>query len=194
MNLDDYRTLFVVGSLALILAAASPGLNMIVPFLEGREEKFTELWILGPDNEAEGYPFNIEIDESQGPVYLGVRNRLGYTAYYLVYMKVRNGTQPSANRTRASPLDPVYEFRFVLSDGGEWKRPVVFSLGGQPDNISTISVNGLISQLVCTSEWNSSRGGFYYQLFFELWLYDEVAESFQFHNRFVSLWLNVTSV
>jgi hypothetical protein len=41
-------------------------------------------------------------------------------------------------------------------------------------------------------EWDDINSGFFYQLFFELWIYDAAASSFQFHNRSVGLWLNVT--
>ncbi len=193
MSLEGYRSLFVVGSLALILVAAFPGLSVMVSFPEG-EERFTELWMLGSDHGAEGYPFNVVIDESQGPVYLGVQNHLDYPAYYMVYVKLRNETQPSANKTMASSLDPVYEFQFFLSDDEEWERPVAFSFGGQPDNVRNVSVNGLVSPQIFSSTWNSSRRGYYYQLFFELWIYNKTTESFQFHNRFVSLWVNMTNV
>jgi hypothetical protein len=88
----------------------------------------------------------------------------------------------------------VYESRFFLSNDGEWEKPVVFSLSGQPSNISSISVNGLYSLLACTAAWNSSRAGLYYQLFFELWIYDSSEIGFQYHERVVGIWLNVSSV
>jgi uncharacterized membrane protein len=192
LRLEGYHSLFVIGCLVLALVAAYPAFREIVPIPEG--ESFTELWILGPDHKPEGYPFNVTINNLQGPIYLGVRNRLGYPAYYLVYLKIRNQTQLPANRTTASPLEPVYESRFFLSNSGEWEKSVVFSLSGQPDNISNVSVNGLYSPLSFTSAWNSSRAGLYYQLFFELWIYDSPENSFQYHERSVGLWLNVSSV
>jgi hypothetical protein len=40
--------------------------------------------------------------------------------------------------------------------------------------------------------WDSESHGFLFQLFFELWLYDLASQGFQYHNRFVGVWLNMT--
>jgi len=43
-----------------------------------------------------------------------------------------------------------------------------------------------------SSGWDLENSGFYYQVFFELWLYDTSLQGFQYHNRFVGIWLNMT--
>jgi hypothetical protein len=43
------------------------------------------------------------------------------------------------------------------------------------------------------SVWDVEFGGFYFQLFFELWRFDLASYGFRFHNRFVGLWLNMTA-
>ena len=191
MELEGYRKLFVVVSLVLMLIAACPVFSIFVSIPVAREF-FSEFWVLGPDHRAEDYPFNVGIDEVQGPVYVAVRNHMGYSVYYLVYVKVRNQTQPSANRTMPSPLDPVYEFRFLLSDRELWETPFVFSFQGEPSFVSGVSINGDVLPVNCSSMWDSVRDGFYYQLFFELWLYNSTLQDFQFHDRFVGIWLNMT--
>jgi len=55
MNLEDYRRVFSAGSLVLILIVASPSLGLIMPFRRGTE-RFSELWVLGPNHMAEDYP------------------------------------------------------------------------------------------------------------------------------------------
>lgn len=45
----------------------------------------------------------------------------------------------------------------------------------------------------CTVAWNSTDNGFFGYLFFELWLYNGTIGGFQYHERFVSLKLNMTS-
>lgn len=192
MELKEYRKLFGAASLILILFATYPVLSMIISIPTGREH-FTEFWILGPNHKAEDYPFNVGINEIQGPVHVAVRNHMGYSVYYLVYVKLRNQTQPSANRTMPSPLDPVYEFRFLLSDRGLWESPFVFSFEGEPSFISGVSINGDVLPVICSSTWDSERHGFYYQLFFELWLYNGTLRDFEYHDRFVWLWLNMTA-
>lgn len=198
MSLEDYRTLFMVGGLVLILVAAFPGLSVVVPFPRGGE-RFSELWILGPERMAEGYPFNVRAEEMQGPVYVGVRNHMGGSQSYLIYAKFRDRTQPLPNATASEPssLPPLYEFRFFLADGQTWEAPVRFTIEdlgfkGNGSFVAGISINDQVFPVNCSSSWDSENKGFHYELFFELWLYQEGSQSFGFHDRFVGIWLNMT--
>jgi len=199
VNLEDYRSVFLVGGLVLSLAVAFPGLSLVVPVPEG--ERFSELWLLGPERMAEGYPFTVRAEEMQGPFYVGVRNHMGSSQAYLVYAKFRNRTQPLPNITasEASPLPPLYEARFFLADGETWEAPVSFTIKdlrfeGNRSVVAGTSINDQVFPVVLSSRWDSEREGFYYQLFFELWLYQEKMQAFMFHNRFVGIWLNMTTV
>lgn len=199
MSLEDYRTLFMVVSLVLIIGAASPGLSVVVPFPRGGE-RFSELWLLGPELMAEGYPFNVEEEELQEPVYLGVSNHMGRSEYYMACVKFRNRNQPLPNITLSepSPLPPLYEFRFLLAEGEVWQAALAFrvrevSLRGDAVVVGGISINGVDSALDCPSAWDAGAKGFFYQLFFELWLYDGASQGFRYHNRYVGIWLNVTA-
>jgi len=128
-----------------------------------------------------------------------VGNQLGELGYYAVYVKFHNQTQQAPNFTTSepSPLNTTYEFRFFLSDGKVWEAPLTFAIENilLQQNFSlvqNISINGIVFPVDCTSTWDSDRNGFYYQMFFELWLYNMASQSFQYHNRFVGLWLNLT--
>ena len=198
MHIEEYKTLFVVGSLILMLVAVAPTLSLVVRIPSG-SERFSELWLLGPAHTAENYPFNVSVNE-QYRLFVGVGNHLGSSAYYVVYVKFSNQTQrlPNSTTSEPSPLPPLYEFRFVLSDGEVWETPLTFAI----DNVffqqnfslvQEISINGIVFPVNCTSTWDSDRNGFYYQMFFELWLYNTMSNSFQYHNRFVGIWLNMTS-
>ena len=197
MNFEDYRTLFQVGSLVFVLLAASPALSLVVSFPRGGES-FSELWLLGPNHMAEDYPFNVQAGESYS-LFLGVGNHLGHSAYYLVCAKFRNQTQPLPNASSSEPssLPSIYEFQFFLADGDVWETPVTFEILGasvQGDSlvVESVSVNDRILQVVCPLIWDSEYSGFYFQLFFELWLYNSARSSFEFHDRFVGIWLNMT--
>jgi len=197
MNLEEYRTVFVAGSLVLMLIAAAPTLSLIIAF-PGGSERFSELWLLGRNHMMEDYPFNVGVNESYS-VFVGVGNHLGGSEYYLVYVKFRNQTQqlPNSTTSEPSPLPPLYEFRFVLSDGEVWEAPLTFAvenvlLQQNFSIVQEVSINGIVFPVNCTSTWDSDRNGFYYQLFFELWLYNITSQKFQYHNRFVGIWLNVT--
>jgi uncharacterized membrane protein len=197
MKFQDYRTLFQVGSLVFVLLAASPALSLVVSFPRDGES-FSELWLLGPNHMAEDYPFNVQAGESYN-LFLGVGNHLGHSAYYMVYAKFRNQTQPLPNASSSEPssLSSIYEFQFFLADGDVWETPVTFEILGasvQGDSlvVESVSVNDRILQVVCPLIWDSEYSGFYFQLFFELWLYNSARSSFEFHDRFVGIWLNMT--
>jgi hypothetical protein len=199
VTLEEYRTLFMVGGLLLVLVAASPGLSVSFPFPE--VERFSELWLLGPGHMAEAYPFNVTAGAVQGPVYVGVANHMRASQFYLVYVKFRNQTQLLPNITTAepSPLPPLYEFRFVLADGESWEAPVRFvipdvAFAGNVSSIAEIVINDRRFPVDLSSRWDVEHAGFYYQLFCELWRYDSATQGFQFHDRFVTLWLNMTRV
>ena len=197
MNLEDYRTLFTTTGFVLMLVAASPILSMIIPF-SGSSERFSELWVLGPAHMAEDYPFNVAIAEEK-QIFVGVGNHMGQSAYYIVYVKLRNQTQAAPNSTISapSPLAPLYEFRAVVADGETWEAPVFFSFleasrFGDSFVVKRISINDAVFVVDYSSMWDSENMGFFYQLFFELWIYDDAGSSFGYHNRFVGLWLNMT--
>ena len=197
MNFEDYRTLFKVGSLAFVLLAASPALSLVVSFPRGGES-FSELWLLGQNHMVEDYPFNVQAGEDYS-LFLGVGNHLGYSAYYLVCAKFRNQTQPLPNASISEPssLSSAYEFRFFIADGDVWETPVIFqvlsaSFRGNVVVVDSVSVNDRAFQVGCSLTWDSENSGFYFQLFFELWLYNSTRSSFQFHDRFVGIWLNMT--
>jgi len=196
LKLDEFRILFLVAGLVLALIAASPALSLIS--LPRSGERFSELWLLGPDHKAESYPSNVR-NMTQYRIYVGVGNQLGELAYYAVYVKFRNQTQqlPNFTTSEPSPLPPLYEFRFSLSDGKVWEAPLTFAieyvlLQQNFSLVQTISINGMVFPVNCTSTWDLDRNGLYYQMFFELWLYNTTSSSFQYHNRFVGLWLNMT--
>jgi len=198
MNLEDYSTVFVTGSLILMLIAAAPALSLIIGF-PGGSERFSELWLLGPNHMMEDYPFNVKVNESYS-VFVGVGNHLGGSSYYLVYVKFRNQTQPLPNATASepSPLAPLYEFRAFVVGGGTWEKPLRFSVlwASRDDDsmfVDCLSINDVAFPVNASARWDSEFKGFYYQLFFELWLYNITSRSFQYHDRFVGIWLNMTS-
>jgi len=187
VNLEDYRTLFIVATLGLTLIVAAPALSMVVPVRSG-SERFSELWLLGPTHMAEGYPFNV-----------GVGNHMGCSEYYMVYVKFRNQTQPlpDVSDSKPSPLPPLYEFQFFVADGETWESLLMFeildvSVQGDSMFVGNVSINGVAFSVNSFSMWDSENNGYYYQLFFELWLYNRASHGFQYHNRFVGIWLNVT--
>jgi len=197
VNLEDYRTLFIVGTLGLALVAASPALGMVVPF-GGGSERFSEFWLLDGLHTTEYYPFDVGVNETYG-VFVGVGNHMGCSEYYVVYVKFRNSTQPlpDINGSTPSILPPLYEYRFFVGDGESWESRLTFGfedvvLEGDVVSVGDVVVNGVVLGVDASASWDSEYSGFYFQLFFELWRYDLASQGFRFHNRFVALWLNMS--
>jgi len=199
MNLEDYRTVLAAGGLILILAASAPSLSIVVPLSVGGE-RFSELWLLGPGHMAEDYPFGVRADESY-LVYVGVGNHMGSSVYYNVQVKFRNQSEPLPNATAGtpSPLPPLYEYRVFLEDGKSWEAPLTFSFSG----VSSFENRSLVESLVINDDvfsvdklalLDGENNGYYYQLFVELWIYMVESDGFEYHNRFVGIWLNMTIV
>jgi len=196
VNLEDYRTVFFMSGLIVCLVASAPVLSLYVPF--GGGERFSELWVLGPGHMAEDYPFDVVADESY-LVYVGVGNHMGSSAYYVVYVKFRNQTEvlPNATAGTPSPVPPLYEYRVFLEDGETWEAPLTFSFSGfsVSENqilVENFTVNDAAFNVDKVASWDEENNGFYYQVFIELWIYRAEIEEFQYHNRFVSIWLNMT--
>jgi hypothetical protein len=198
LNLEDYRTLFIVVTLGLALVAAVPALGVVVPFQVG-SERFSEFWLLGPGHMAEDYPFDVGVGKAY-TVFVGVGNHMGCSEYYVVYVKFRNSTQslPDIGGSVPSSLPPLSEFRFFVADSETWESPVTFAfqdVSFQDDSVSVgcVTINGVTFLVDSFSVWDSEDKGFYFQLFFELWRYDVTAQGFRFHDRFVGIWLNMTA-
>lgn len=198
MKLHEYSLLFmaVMGILTLLLA--SPAISRLLVF--PRTEFFTELWILDSNHRAENYPFNITRNHNY-TIFLGIANRLGYDAYYLVEVKFRNQTQLGPNSFNRTPsnLPTLLNITAFVADETTWERPLVFSFDYEYDEtLSQVEfytltlAGGALDMRNHTMAWDSKSKGFFGNLFFELWIYNQTMGKFQYHERFVSLWLNMT--
>lgn len=197
---SDFLYWTVVGVSALLIA--SPFVSRVL--VHPRTEFFTELWILDANHKAENYPFNI-IRGQNYTVYLYIGNRLGYCAYYMVQVKFRNQTQPTPtsfgpieNRLPSS-LPSLFNFTAFVSDEQTHEIPITFAFDYVWDEQSLkVEILGLrfnnlwLNMRNYTIFWDSERRGFRGFLFFELWLYNSSVGHFQYHGRFVGLWLNMT--
>jgi hypothetical protein len=198
MRLHEYRVLFIAVIGIIVLLVSSPALSRLLVF--PRTEFFTEFWILDSNHRADAYPFNV-ISQTNYNVFLGIGNRLGHSAYYLVEVKFRNQTQSgpdSFNRTSSS-LPSLFSIPVFVADEGTWELPVTFSFDyARNQNLSrvdfdSLTLNGVTLGLKGSMiSLDSTRNVFLGDLFFELWLYNMTSQSFWFHNRFVGIWLNAT--
>lgn len=196
MNFQNFRLLYLFSCFALCLIILLPTFSFFISFPKGQE--FSELWILGPTHMMEGYPLNV----SSGGVYnvfLGIENHMGSLQYYLVRIKLRNQSEPFPDSIHGIPSDlpAVFDYQAFLSDGDTWEKEVTFSfedvsLDGNVGKVSGFYIDGFFVDVDKVAVWNDDNSGFFYQLFFELWVYDSGVSGFKFHNRSVGLWLNMS--
>ncbi len=198
-----YHTFFLMAIFISALILASPALSRLLVY--PRTEFFTEMWILDPNHRAENYPFNISSGQCYN-IYLSIANRLGSCAYYMVQVKFRNSTQPlptsfgPIDERTPSNLPSLYNLTFFVADKQVEERLITFSINYTVDKVlrkislESMKLNdvtiGLSDYVI---KWNSTKNGFYGFLFFELWLHNENSGRFEYHGRFVGLWLNMTS-
>jgi uncharacterized membrane protein len=201
LGVQQYKAGFFVVTAILALFAASPALQRLL--VMPQTEFFTELWLLGAEHRAEGYPYNVTSGETY-TVYLGIANHLGSCGYYVVQVKFRNSTESapnSFNRT-CSTLPSLYNLTVFVADKAMVEVPVTFtlnySLGMYNESLPQVTLtgirlNGLMLKAETLSVWNAEKSEFYGSLFFELWIYNSTTARFQYHERYVSLRLNLTA-
>ncbi len=196
MNLANVRLVYVLLCFGLGLIILSSALMSVVALPSG--ERFSELWILGPNRLPEDYPFNVRENEPYS-VFIDVGNHLGSSTYYLLNVKFRNQDEPLPNSTigLASPVAPLYEYRLFVADNASSEVSLTFlfsrvSFSGGMAFVGDLIVNGVSFPVSEATSWNTEKNGYYFQLFVELWTYSSVSDEFAYSNRFVSRWVNVT--
>jgi uncharacterized membrane protein len=202
MNVQQYQALLLVITGTLALIVASPALQRLLIYPQ--RECFTEMWLLGPNHMAENYPFTVKKAENL-EFYLGISNHLGHCAYYLIQVKLRNQTQQAAdslNRT-SSTLPSLYTVNAFVANEETWERPILCAIGFVQEDyegtlpqvrVTNITFNDYFLDIGdFITVWDSERSGFFANLFFELWIYNYTVGEFQYHERSVGLWLNMTS-
>ena len=105
---------------------------------------------------------------------------------------------PNITTSVASPLPPLYEYHVFLEEGKSWEAPVTFSFSGVSfaENqclVEDCRVNDLSSSVDKVAIRDAGNNGYFFQLFAELWIYNVKSRDFQFHNRYVQFWLNMSS-
>jgi len=203
LKVTEFRLLYWLAVGVLALLVASPFLSRVLVY--PRTQFFTELWILGANHKAENYPFNITRNQNYS-IYLGIGNRLGYCAYYLVQVKFRNQTQPAPTslgpigNLSSSSLPSLFNITAFVADEATWELPLTFSFDyGYNVTVSRVmfynlTINNLVYDMRnYMTTWNSTNKDFYGNLFFELWIYNSTINNFQYHARFVNLRLNMTA-
>lgn len=198
MNFENAKLVYLGSCIILGLIILAPSLFTFYSFPEG--ERFSELWLLGSNNLIESGVVDILERESYS-LSLGVFNNMKDLKFYKVDVKFRNPSEPLPDSVAGlpSPLESVFEYYFFSRNNETWEDEFRFSFEDIlfEDNIfriSRLSINDRDIKVDKIVLWDEKSNGFYCQFFFELWIYDSTISDFQFHNRFVSIWLNLTQL
>jgi len=178
------------------LLIATPLISGLVSLPHG--ERFSELYILGPERMAQGYPHNI-VPNQDYVVYFDVANHVGSSAYYQVYVKFMNAsdTLPDATSGVGRSIVPLQEYRFLVRDEHTFEKMITFSISNiaiskNQLTIGNLHLNGEDLTINKVAVWNSTKSEYPYRLVFELWTFNSQSNLFEFNNRFVYLQLNCT--
>ena len=201
MNLESMKLVYAFSCAVLCLIILFPTLMVLGSFWGidfPAEERFSELWILGPNHMAEGIPLTVSANQPYH-VYLGVGNHLGELEYYAVRVKFGNQVETAGDREKGlpSPLEPILEYRLFLSNNQTWEMDFAFSFEdvsfeGNVSTVSRLVVDGHSVAVDDVATWDAAKNGFFYMMVFELWIYDKESLAFQYHDRSVGMWLNMS--
>lgn len=169
-------------------------------------EQFFALWILGSNGLAEHYYPNDNPTLAVGePVNwtLGVYNHMGELEYVVVRVKLLNSTLSSPDKLTGTPssAQEIFGFSRILVDNETWSIPFAWKIlnltrQGQSLQITEISIN----QTLLSGVLGSAISGINFRLIFELWFYDEDANSLTFswnsagasRSVWTQIWFNAT--
>lgn len=127
-------------------------------------EPFSELGLLGPEKKLAGYPKEIAVGEKV-KLFIYVGNREGKTMLYQIRVKI--GTREDfINETLPLDRPVIAVYERVLMNNQTWIHPVELAFDEEGTNL---------------------------RLVFEMWVYDENANTFKYNGRWNQLWLNITS-
>jgi hypothetical protein len=199
LTLQNYKTLFIIVGLIGTVLFVTPMFAALASNVQLQNEaKFSEIWVLGANYTIGDYPANVQADTDY-KVNVGVANHVGSTSFYLVKVKFRNETDPFPGSTvdAQNALPTLTGYRVVLRNDEVWERQVTFSFLNVSDfgdqcHVGTVKIDDVTCVVDKPASWNNETSGYYYQIFLELWIYDLDTQAFQYNNRYVSIWLNMT--
>ena len=148
----------VLASITILILVAA-----VQPLLPVREEKFSELGVLGPNQTIGGYPTRVVVNQSF-LLYGFVGNHEGMVENYRLLVKLGNQSTGVTNSTYA--IAPVLAIYWRIVDANQnWLFPMNLTI---------------------------SRSGINTKLIFELWSYDLSTSIFAYKGLWNQILMNVT--
>jgi uncharacterized membrane protein len=148
----------VLATITILIIVAT-----IQPLLPVREDRFSELGVLGPTQTIGGYPTRVVVNQSF-LLYGLVVNHEGIVENYRLFVKLGNQGTPVTNATYA--VAPVLATYWRIVDANQnWLFPMNLTIG---------------------------QAGVNTKLIFELWSYDLSSSSFAYKGLWNQILINVT--
>jgi len=171
-------------------------LAFLVPLQIG-SEKFSEFWLLDSDQVAQNFPSDVQIGEEY-KVNVGVSNHMGGSEHYMIKVMLRNITQIESDMESSvqSSSPSIHEYSFFVNNNEIMQFPISFTFENAvvEDDVMTLETvifDGVSFPIDASINVDSDE--FDIQLFFELWRYDMVSNTFRFDDLAVGIWLNITA-
>ncbi len=198
MSWRQYKVLIIVVIASIALFLASPALTKLLA-TTAQTEQFTEFSLLGPNHDTKTYPFSIK-SGSGFKLYLNIENHLGTVGNYLIQVKFRDQAQsaPNSFNKTSSSLPSLWDIKAVVNNQENLEIPITVALiySGTAESsvtLTSIVINGYSVDGRSTAVyWDSGGKGFFGNLFFELWLFNNTTNSYEYNQRYVGLWLDLT--
>lgn len=195
MGLQQYKTLILVITTALSLLIASPSIQQLLVYPQ--TDNLTEFYLFGANHNAV-YPSNVTADETNR-LYLEITNHMGSCQSYQIEIKFRNQTQsaPNSFNHTSSTIEPLATLTVLVAENGTEEIPLDLSFQYVVSaplqlKVQNVTVNGYGLEVNSTTiAWDIPKAGFYGNLIFELWIYNSTTSSYQYHERYLSLWLKM---
>ncbi len=158
-------------------------------------EKFSILYILGPNHNTASIPFTIK-ENVQYTIYLGIENQENSPTYYTCDVKVRNETIAAPSSQQPSTQPSLYQYKAMVDTGKTWEAPLTFEVNkitnaGQAIVLTNIRINDMPILVSERSMLNQQQTGYSYFLFMELSTFDSTVSQSHYDGRYVQLKLNV---
>jgi uncharacterized membrane protein len=148
----------VLASITILIIVAT-----IQPLLPVREDRFSELGVLGPNQTIGGYPTRVAVNQSF-LLYGFVGNHEGIVENYRLLVKLGNQSTPVTNATYSNA--PILATYWRIIDANQnWLFPMNLTIG---------------------------HTGTDTKLIFELWAYDLSTSSFVYKGLWNQILINVT--